>query len=70
MFKRRLERRCERYLQRRGRVVLPRYFNGIAFGYATAVEESLGVWSVLTYPKCCVYALNNSTVQMSAELRQ
>jgi len=65
-----LEQLCEWYLTRRGRVVLSRYFNGIALGNATAIEESPGLWSVVTYPQSRIIVLNNSTVQMSKELRQ
>jgi hypothetical protein len=42
-----LERLAEWYLNRRGRVVLPRIFVGLVFGNAVATETEPGVWHVV-----------------------
>lgn len=43
-----IERACERYLASRGRVVLPRTFNGLAVGNCTVVEHGRNAYVV--YP--------------------
>lgn len=61
-----IERWAVRYLERRGRVVLPFPFIGFAIGYATAVKHSgtpsYDLWEI-TVPKGSKFiALNNSIV--------
>jgi hypothetical protein len=58
------ERIAEWYLKRRGRVVLPRFWIGIAVsGNAVAVETSPGQWQVSLPCRGFTYALNGSIVE-------
>lgn len=60
------ERLCERYLHRRGRVVLPRAFVGAAFGFCHVVKREPSVLTVtLPFAECEIIALNHSYVDVS-----
>lgn len=56
-----VERLCEAFLQRRGRMVLPRLFIGLAVGYGTARQRKDGIWEVyVPTPPGRLIALNNA----------
>jgi hypothetical protein len=63
-----IERWAEWYLERRGRVVLPRIFIGIAFGHCVAIktggDRDYDHWSVVAPKTGKVYALTNSVIDM------
>lgn len=66
-----IERIAERYLQHRGRFVVPRTFFGIVVGYGNAYEIERGQWSVSLHPQAPnkVVALNHSLVQTDVDAR-
>ena len=61
-----IERMAEAYLSRRGRVVLPRMFNGLAIGHAEAVcisqDEISSHWQITLNSKPDLIALNRSLI--------
>jgi hypothetical protein len=62
-----IERLAEGYLNKRGRVVLPRVFTGVAFGHCVAIktggDETYDHWDVITPKEGRLYALNNCYVE-------
>lgn len=57
-----IERLCERYLARRGRVVLPLAFRGVTFGNCYVETLRAGIYRVVTPLNGTLIALNHSVV--------